>query len=108
MQPQTLYFAYGSNLHLTQMSHRCPQSRYLGTGTLPNYKWQINIRGYANIVPSPGDYVKGLCYLLSENDEAALDVNEGVPWAYEKVWMGVECCAGSVRVVGRRVEGGGG
>ncbi|KAL9584321.1 MAG: hypothetical protein Q9203_004702, partial [Teloschistes exilis] len=42
---QTLYFAYGSNLWLHQMSLRCPSSVYVGVARLPNYRWIINARG---------------------------------------------------------------
>jgi hypothetical protein len=49
-KPQTLYFGYGSNLWLHQMQLRCPTSQYLGVARLPNYRWIINDRGYANVV----------------------------------------------------------
>jgi hypothetical protein len=48
-----LYFAYGSNLSLTQMSSRCPTSTYHSFGILHNYRWIIGERGYANVVSSP-------------------------------------------------------
>jgi len=86
----TLYFAYGSNLSLAQMAQRCPSSPYLGVAVLRDWRWIINARGYANVVPSPGDLVYGLTYALSEEDEARLDVNEGVPYAYLKRMMNVE------------------
>jgi len=46
----------------------------------------INSRGYANIVEtgSDADEVWGLIYELPPVDEARLDINEGVPYAYEK------------------------
>lgn len=44
----------------------------------------INERGYANVVPSPGDFVYGFLYELSENDEHSLDKYEGVPYDYVK------------------------
>ncbi|KAI5781858.1 hypothetical protein EDC01DRAFT_232158 [Geopyxis carbonaria] len=89
-EKETIYFAYGSNLSLSQMAARCPESKYLGLGRLENYRWQINQRGYANVVPAPGRYVDGLCYLLSPADEESLDVSEGVPTAYEKIYHDVE------------------
>ncbi|KAI9646721.1 hypothetical protein NHQ30_004718 [Ciborinia camelliae] len=52
-QTPTLYFAYGSNLSLTQMQTRCPNSTYYGLGLLQGYRWIINERGYANIVSDP-------------------------------------------------------
>lgn len=92
-----LYFAYGSNLWLAQMAARCPSSPLTGLARLRGYKWFINARGYANIAPttnpkkSSGDgddstdsEVWGLIYALSPPDEAQLDLNEGVPYAYEK------------------------
>jgi gamma-glutamylcyclotransferase len=77
-KPKTLYFAYGSNLHLKQMARRCPNSKYVGRATLANYRWQINERGYANIVGAPGCNVQGLVYELDGEDEPRLDKNEGV------------------------------
>ncbi|KDR73610.1 hypothetical protein GALMADRAFT_158098 [Galerina marginata CBS 339.88] len=82
MSQKTIYFGYGSNLWLDQMKRRCPDSKYIGFGSLVNWKWIINIRGYANIVPSPGDVVYGLMYELTPSDERDLDIYEGS--AYEK------------------------
>lgn len=49
-------------------------------------------RGYANIVPSESakDVVYGLIYDLTPSDEGALDVNEGVPFAYIKETLAVD------------------
>ncbi|KAH9966290.1 hypothetical protein BJV74DRAFT_869619 [Russula compacta] len=70
---QTLYFGYGSNLWIDQMNRRCPESRYVGIGLLPDWRWIINERGYANVIPSSGDYVYGFIYELSPKDEESLD-----------------------------------
>lgn len=84
---KTLYFAYGSNLQLKQMATRCPKSKYIGRARLNNYRWQINERGFANVVPSRGLWVEGLVYELNGNDEARLDRNEGVSKeAYNKTY----------------------
>ena len=93
----TIYFGYGSNLWLQQMNQRCPTSEYLGIGRLEGYRWMINERGYANVVKIseqadilPGSNITitnvsyGLVYTLQSKDEDALDINEGVPVAYEK------------------------
>jgi gamma-glutamylcyclotransferase len=82
--PQTLYFGYGSNLWLKQMSLRCPDSPYAGIAVLRDWRWVINERGYANVVPSTGDLVIGLVYNLAQKDEQRLDRNEGVPLDYVK------------------------
>ena len=85
------YFAYGSNLHLAQMSRRCTGSTFLGKATLPGHRWQINQRGYANIVASKESYVEGFVYCISRNDEKSLDLFEGVSsGAYEKHYLRVD------------------
>ncbi|KAL9627590.1 MAG: hypothetical protein Q9204_006462 [Flavoplaca sp. TL-2023a] len=68
------------------MSHRCPNSQYIGVARLTHHRWMINRRGYANIVQStdPLDIVYGVIYSLLEEDEEQLDWIEGVPWAYTK------------------------
>ena len=78
--PRRLYFAYGSNLSLAQMAKRCPASYYVGRAVLPDYRWQINQRGYANVVACPGSSVHGLVFQLGNDgdDEAHLDRSEGV------------------------------
>ncbi|KAL2673813.1 hypothetical protein Neosp_012257 [[Neocosmospora] mangrovei] len=77
-KPDVLYFAYGSNLHVAQMAKRCPSSVFIGTGTLPGYRWQINERGVANVVPEVDSSVEGLVYLVNARDVRALDRSEGV------------------------------
>ncbi|EPE08055.1 aig2 family protein [Ophiostoma piceae UAMH 11346] len=84
------YFAFGSNLWLEQMAKRCPDSRYVGRAGLLDYQWQINQRGFANIVPCAGRCVHGLVYNINSVDEAQLDRNEGVnSGAYERKYLDV-------------------
>ena len=85
-----MYFGYGSNLWLDQMTRRCPESKFVGLGLLRGWKWFINNRGYANVVRSPEDLTYGLVYEISPSDEASLDRSEGVPWAYTKETMEIE------------------
>ncbi|KAK0632969.1 hypothetical protein B0T14DRAFT_49155 [Immersiella caudata] len=98
-----IYFGYGSNLWQDQMARRCPLSPFTGVGRLTGYQWIINSRGYANIVKtgSDTDEVWGLIYELPPEDEARLDINEGVPYAYEKRMVKVEFWTkGSIPVPG--------
>ncbi|KAL4722343.1 hypothetical protein ACLX1H_010694 [Fusarium chlamydosporum] len=90
-QPTTkYYFAYGSNLHLQQMKKRCPGSKFIGSAKLVDYRWQINERGYANVIEAQGHWVEGLVYEINARDEARLDINEGVSKdAYRKQYMTV-------------------
>ncbi|TVY67679.1 hypothetical protein Focb16_v002464 [Fusarium oxysporum f. sp. cubense] len=87
----TLYFAYGSNLHLAQMAHRCPGSVFKGKAILDSYRWQINERGVANVVESGSDHsVEGLLYMIGPKDERTLDRSEGVSKGfYQKYLMRV-------------------
>jgi gamma-glutamylcyclotransferase len=85
-----LYFAYGSNLWLAQMATRCPNSIYVGRAILPDYRWHINERGFANVVPASGFTVHGMVYELRGDDEARLDRSEGVSsGAYSKAYKAV-------------------
>ena len=85
------------------MAKRCPESRYIGIAKLHDYRFQINQRGYANVLPSPGNCVEGLVYLLSLTDEARLDKSEGVPTAYQKRSLDIEVCTAAIDHVGRAV-----
>lgn len=100
--PPRFYFAYGSNISLTQMSRRCPTAVYHSFGLLRNHNWKIGPRGYANVVPSTifGNLLKtgkvckpvvyGALYTLEPSDEAALDHAERVPVVYSKQDMFIE------------------
>ncbi|PSK38156.1 hypothetical protein B9Z65_1347 [Elsinoe australis] len=97
MVEATIYFGYGSNLWKKQMRMRCPDSKYLGVARLNDYKWIINDRGYANVVQvskeidaTDVEYSYGLVYCLSKSDEDKLDLNEGVPIAYQKEHLQVD------------------
>ena len=74
--PSRPYFAYGSNLDLSQMRERCPSFEAVGKAILPGYRWQINARGFANILPTAVDYVEGVLYKLSARERQSLDVFE--------------------------------
>ncbi|THU77805.1 hypothetical protein K435DRAFT_832371 [Dendrothele bispora CBS 962.96] len=98
-------FSFGSNLWKKQMQERCPNSRWRGVGLLRDWRWFINARGYANIIPSKGDHVYGFLYELDAEDEAVLDRYEGVPNSYEKQVHRVEIINGEARgqlVAGKR------
>ncbi|KAI5807195.1 hypothetical protein EDC01DRAFT_700229 [Geopyxis carbonaria] len=100
----TIYFAYGSNIYLTQMAHRCPDSKYLGRAVLAGFRIQINGRGYFNIVADATETVEGLCYVLSPADEASLDGYEGVDVdCYSKSEMKIELFEAPEHLRHRRV-----
>ncbi len=72
----SLYFAYGSNLHMDDMAIRCPGSAPIRRLTLKD--WVLEFRFYADIVPSPGKIVEGALYSVTPTDVAALDEYEGL------------------------------
>lgn len=72
------YFAFGSNMHISQMATRCPSSVFLGSAILENHRFQINERGVANVVPSAADCVEGLVFSVNNEDQNSLDKYEGV------------------------------
>ncbi|KIM39271.1 hypothetical protein M413DRAFT_447212 [Hebeloma cylindrosporum] len=88
MSSKTVYFAYGSNLWLDQMGRRCPESKFIGIASLNDWKWIINIRGCATIIPSAGDIVYGFLFELSAQDVLNLNGFEGN--MYERQTIPVE------------------
>lgn len=83
----TLYVAYGSNLHLEQMSHRCPSAVVYSKGKLNN--WEMVFRGsktgaHATIRRKKGKSVPVLIWTIQQSDELNLDRYEGYPFYYYK------------------------
>lgn len=75
-----IYAAYGSNLNHDQMSRRCPDARFYGTGTLPDYR--LVFRGVADIEYCRGESVQIGLWRVTPNCVAALDSYEGYPRLY--------------------------
>lgn len=88
-----LYAAYGSNMHLGQMSYRCPNSRVVGKGMIRDYKLKFSY--HADIVPSEGDFVPVVLWEVPEIDFLSLDRYEGVRGGYyERITLPVETSKG--------------
>lgn len=84
------YFAYGSNMDMEQMRRRCPDAKRIDTAVLHGWKFALDEVGYATVVPAAGASVPGLLWMLSDADEAELDVYEGVRYnCYEKVTLSI-------------------
>jgi gamma-glutamylcyclotransferase (GGCT)/AIG2-like uncharacterized protein YtfP len=81
------------------MARRCPGSILVGVAVLRDWKWLISTRGYANVIPSPGDVVYGLVYALTPANEQSLDGYEGVPYSYVKQMHEVEMDGSLVKVL---------
>ena len=80
-----IYFAYGSNLNLTQMKVRCPDSKLIKICTLEDYK--LVFRGVADVEYSKGDKVWGALFRVGYKDIVNLDAYEGYPTLYTKEYM---------------------
>lgn len=88
-----LYIAYGSNLNLEQMKHRCPTAKVVGKAELEG--WKMTFRGngsggVATIEREEGVSVPVLIWRIYPRDEMALDMYEGAPRLYRKETMSVE------------------
>ena len=93
-----LYVAYGSNLNLEQMKHRCPTSRLLGTGVINDYELQFKgfpTSAYATIAPKVGASVPVGVWEIGWMDERYLDRYEGYPSHYFKEKIPVQMQDGS-------------
>lgn len=85
-----LYFAYGSNMDTGQMAHRCPGARKVSIALLNGYRFIINSRGVASVVPDKEHIVKGVVWEISPKDVESLDLYEGIASGlYRKVYMQV-------------------
>ena len=81
------YLAYGSNLNVEQMKHRCPTARVAGTATIDGYELLFKGSGtgaYLTIEKKKGASVPVAVWEVQEEDEAALDRYEGYPSFYYK------------------------
>lgn len=81
------YIAYGSNLNINQMLHRCPGARIIGTSWIEGY--QLLYKGsktgsYLTIEPKDGSRVPVAAWEVTKDDEARLDRYEGFPTFYYK------------------------
>ena len=81
------YIAYGSNLSVEQMAHRCPDAKVVGMAAIPD--WRLVFRVHATIEPAEGRTVPVLIWEISGRDERNLDRYEGAPSYYRKEDMTV-------------------
>jgi len=78
------------------MDERCPDSGLVGAAELEGWRFLINTRHVATIVPDDSSVVHGLLWRISAGDEATLDKREGVEWGtYRKDELDVDVTGGS-------------
>ena len=90
MADSGLYFAYGSNINLDQMSYRCPAAQVVGPVTLEGYELLFRGSGVATIGPKKGGKVHGLLWKITPDCERSLDRYEGYPYLYGKLPVAVK------------------
>ena len=88
------YLAYGSNLNIPQMRHRCPTAKVIGTAEIRDY--ELLFKGsktgsYLTIEPKKGATVPVAVWEVKPGDETNLDVYEGAPRFYYKKDMQIKC-----------------
>ena len=88
------YLAYGSNLNISQMRHRCPTAKIVGTAEIKDY--ELLFKGsktgsYLTIEPKKGATVPVAVWEIKKADEANLDQYEGFPRFYYKKDFRVRC-----------------
>ena len=97
-----LYVAYGSNLNLEQMEHRCPTARRYGVGEIRDYALQFKgepLGAFATISPQKGASVPAAVWTLRPRDEQRLDLYEGVPRFYSKQTVTVQLQGETVKAL---------
>lgn len=90
-----LYVAYGSNLNLAQMAHRCPRAKVVGKGVLKDY--QLTFRHVATIEPVKDAETPVGVWEITPRDEMALDIYEGYPRMYRKETVDVVMHDGTIK-----------
>lgn len=94
-----LYFAYGSNINLSQMACRCPDAKVVEPVVLEGYELLFRGNGggcgVATIAPKEGSRVHGLLWRITPRDELALDFYEGYPHLYDKQPVNVTIQSGA-------------
>lgn len=87
------YLAYGSNLNIPQMRHRCPGAKICGTAEIEDYRLLFKgskTGSYLTIEKAPGYYVPVTVWSVTEADLKNLDIYEGYPTFYYRKNMKVD------------------
>lgn len=83
-----LYVAYGSNMNLEQMAHRCPKSKVVCNGELHGWKLVFNV--HADVIKGKkNDIVPVVVWDIDDRDWRMLDMYEGYPSYYIKETVNV-------------------
>lgn len=80
------YLAYGSNLNLKEMKHRCPFSKVVGTMYLYNFKLSFKgeVNRFLTIESKEGSIAPIGIFKVNKLFIKSLDKYEGYPYLYDK------------------------
>jgi AIG2-like family len=67
-----IYFAYGANISMAAMRHRCPDAQAVGPAALEGFRFFVGREGWGSVQPSRGDKVHGVLWRLTLRDLAVL------------------------------------
>jgi gamma-glutamylcyclotransferase (GGCT)/AIG2-like uncharacterized protein YtfP len=83
----SLYWAYGANLNVEAMRHRCPGAKKIGRLAL--HYGRLTFRGVADceLVDDPDAVIQGGIWRITRQDEDNLDHFEGFPHGYTKSYL---------------------
>ena len=79
------YFAYGSNMNVSQTQQRCPGITRIGRSQLKGFRLVFNY--HADIIPAARCIVHGGLWKITGDHEVALDTYEGYPDYYDKYYQ---------------------
>jgi gamma-glutamylcyclotransferase (GGCT)/AIG2-like uncharacterized protein YtfP len=71
-----LYFAYGVNMHQTEMAERCPGAKLLGPARLARHRFHVMAQGYASVRRDPAAVTYGLLWEINLAHVRTLDAFE--------------------------------
>ena len=84
-----LYVSYGSNMNLSQMDYRCPNSHVVCNGKLKG--WTLVFNYHADVIKTDNenDFVPVVVWDIDSKDWDMLDMYEGYPSYYIKETVNV-------------------
>jgi hypothetical protein len=72
----TPYFAYGANMSVAAMRHRCPGAVAVGPAVLQGHRFFVGSEGCASVEPGRGGTVHGVLWQVTLRDLAVLHAYE--------------------------------
>jgi|TARA_R100001224_G_scaffold110104_1_gene88309 hypothetical protein len=97
-----LYFGYGMNTNIEEMSYRCPKAINCGHAVIKHYR--LAFRGVADFEHAENFNLHGVLWLITPECEIALDRLEGYPTLYDKLYMTAKVKKANLHSVPENIE----